>query len=103
MTKVVRMDIKEFRNLGYLQEINRQFLHPLGLALEIAIEEDGTEHLSSIWDFRTDEEGMRYGLDGNHRERIRIFRERAAYVAERQAELARKRTAMFGYVVEPIP
>ena len=28
------MPIKEFRERGYLQELNRRFLHPLGLALE---------------------------------------------------------------------
>lgn len=30
-----RIDIAEFHALGFLQEVNRQFLHPLGLALEV--------------------------------------------------------------------
>lgn len=30
-----RIDIKEFRELGYLQEVNRLFFHRLGLALEV--------------------------------------------------------------------
>lgn len=29
-----RITAREFRQLGYLQELNRRFLHPLGLALE---------------------------------------------------------------------
>jgi DnaJ-class molecular chaperone len=41
MSEVKRIDIKEFRRIGFLQEANRQFFHPLGLALEI-VEEDCT-------------------------------------------------------------
>jgi hypothetical protein len=33
--KINYMDIAEFQSEGYLQEVNRQFLHPLGLALEV--------------------------------------------------------------------
>ncbi len=58
--KVKRIRIDEFRELGYLQEVNRQFLHPLGLALEVVIEEDGTERLGGIWDSREDPEGFLY-------------------------------------------
>lgn len=32
---VNRMSVHEFRAFGYLQEVNRKFLHPLGLALEV--------------------------------------------------------------------
>ena len=55
-----RIDIAEFRRLGYLQELNRLFLHPLGLALEVVQEEDGTERLGGIWDSRDDPEGIVY-------------------------------------------
>lgn len=58
--EIKRMDIKEFREMGLLAEINRAFLHPLGLALEVAIEDDGTEKLGGIWDCRNDPEGVRY-------------------------------------------
>jgi hypothetical protein len=37
------MNIKEFREFGYLQELNRKYLHPLGLALEVTIDEKGHE------------------------------------------------------------
>jgi hypothetical protein len=49
MKKIKKIDIKEFREKGYLQELNRQFLHPLGLALEITINDDGTEIISGVW------------------------------------------------------
>jgi hypothetical protein len=61
---VRRIDIKEFRRLGVLQEANRKFFHPLGLALEVIInEEDGTETLGGIWDYREDPEGNFFSND----------------------------------------
>jgi len=56
-----RIDIKEFREFGFLQEVNRRFLHPLGLALEIRQHEDGTESLGGIRDYRDDPEGIIFG------------------------------------------
>ena len=66
-----RMSIKEFREEGFLQEANRKFFHPLGLALEVTIDDDtGEEHISSIWDYRHDPEGMLYGKESISREKI---------------------------------
>lgn len=56
--EIKRMDPAEFRELGFLQEVNRQFLHPLGLALEVVVEEDGSVAMGGIWDFRDDPEGI---------------------------------------------
>ncbi len=50
------MNIHEFIELGLLEEINRQFLHPLGLALE-ASGMPGDWKLG-ILDFRHDPEGI---------------------------------------------
>lgn len=58
---IKHMDIAEFRKLGYLHEVNRRFLHPLGLALEVVIDSDGSETLGGVWDFRDDPEGIAYG------------------------------------------
>jgi hypothetical protein len=63
MEDIKRIDIKEFRSLGFLQELNRKFLHPLGLALEVIIEKDGTEKLGGIWDYRGDPEGNFFSED----------------------------------------
>jgi len=49
---------KQFRELGFLQELNRQFLHPLGLALEIIENDDGTETFGNVWDCQDDPEGI---------------------------------------------
>lgn len=56
-----RIDIAEFRRLGFLQEANRLFFHPLGLALEVKLAADGTETLGGVWDYRDDPEGIVFG------------------------------------------
>lgn len=62
-TDIKYIDVKEFRELGFLQEANRQFFHPLGLALEVVVDEDGEESLGNIWDYRDDPEGILYSED----------------------------------------
>jgi hypothetical protein len=52
------LSVKEFRELGFLQEVNRQFFHPVGLALEVVIDDNGSERLGRIWDYRDDPEGV---------------------------------------------
>lgn len=59
---VKRMDLSEFRELGYLQEVNRGFFHPHGLALEMAID-NGQFSISGVWDYREDPEGIIF-VDG---------------------------------------
>lgn len=61
MSKINRIPIAEFRALGFLQEANRLFFHPLGLALEVSVSEDGTESLGGVWDYRDDPEGIVFG------------------------------------------
>lgn len=41
--EIKRIPIKELRELGFLQEANRQFFHPHGLALEVTICTDSDE------------------------------------------------------------
>lgn len=45
-TTISKMPVEEFRAAGFVQELNRRFLHPHGLALEVAVpdrEHDGGE------------------------------------------------------------
>ena len=56
------MNLKDFRQLGYLQELNRRFLHPLGLALEIYKEDNGDFRFGKIWDNREDKEGIYFDI-----------------------------------------
>lgn len=69
-----RMGYEEIRELGILHEINRLFLHPLGLALAIMVPEPGAE-ISN-----TDEEnlvGLMYMLDDRDDPEGSIFAETA--------------------------
>ncbi len=54
---------KEFRELGYLMELNRRFLHPIGMALEVVRSESGEERFGDVCDARYDPEGFVYSDD----------------------------------------
>jgi hypothetical protein len=93
------MNIGEFRKIGYLQELNRQFLHPLGLALEINVGEDGEESLVDIWDYRSDPEGILYDekfpIDPEAFRKARMIK----VIGRRRAA---RRERILGFVVQPI-
>ena len=50
--------IQEFVEFGYLQELNRQFLHPLGMALAWGFDDDAEIVLMGIQDHRSATDGM---------------------------------------------
>jgi hypothetical protein len=89
------MDIKEFWEFGYLQEVNRQFLHPLGLALEVIVDnETGEVKLGGVWDYRDDPEGMRFGPG-------EIEIEKAVRVDKEIFERSKARLETLGYFIQP--
>lgn len=100
-----KIEIKEFRERGYLQEINRRFLHPLGLALEVEIKENGDEVISGINDYRDDEEGVYYAINKDAYstpERRRRFFDNKEFI---DAELKKRcsiRQSKLGFDIEPI-
>lgn len=89
-----RMDLDEFRRGGFLQEANRRFFHPLGLALEVVVAEDGTATLGGIWDCRDDEEGIIFtgGVD----------REKVDHVAAEYERHRERRLRLMGDVIQPV-
>lgn len=89
--------VKEFREQGYLQELNRQFLHPLGLALSIEINSDGTENLGGIWDYREDPEGMKYGNAITCSEK---FKENIKRIEALQQNAFHNRVELLGYMYQ---
>lgn len=104
-----KMNLKEFRDLGVLQEANRQFFHPLGLALGVYWDEDDLENKKGVdteiaepigiivYDWRDDPEGSAFiTLDDDD------SREKAASVAELKAKKAEIRREKFGWVIQPI-
>lgn len=85
------MPIEEFRKLGILHEVNRQFLHPLGLALEVVVDDDGNEKLSGIWDSRDDAEGIAFAkIDKEKMDSFEKFQYRKHLV----------RKELLGYIVQ---
>lgn len=61
VNSIKHMPVKEFRAEGYIMEINRRFLHPMGLALEVTVDnKTGEESISGVWDYRDDPEGVAY-------------------------------------------
>jgi len=100
--KIKYISVEEFRKQGFLQEVNRCFLHPLGLALEVTIDDNGKETISGIWDSRDDPEGIIYDLKNSDEHRIKKFVNNLENVNSYR-ELHRKaREEMFGNIIEPI-
>jgi len=99
---ITRMDIKEFREKGYLQEVNRRFLHPLGLALEVSVNDDGSEKLNGVWDYRNDEEGIIYDLENSDEERIEKFKKNEEYINQEFKRKSETRNRLLGFDIEPI-
>jgi len=73
-TQPKKMTVKDFRAQGYLQELNRQFLHPLGLAMEVVLDDEtGEERFGGVWDLRDRPEGFIFAdgvIDAEKAERI---------------------------------
>lgn len=82
-----RISGKEFWEFGYLQEVNRQLLHPLGLALEVIVnEENGEVEIGGVWDIRDDPEGIIFGeteIDKNKTERVKKELDKRAKIREK--------------------
>lgn len=86
------IDPCEFSKRGYLQEVNRLVLHPLGMALEVEVDEDGSSRFVGVWDYRDDPEGF-YFTAGIDQEKA------AAVEAERMRKAPIRRKAL-GYVIQ---
>lgn len=100
--EIKRIDVKEFREKGYLQELNRRFLHPLGLALEISIDDDGNEKLGGVWDYRDDEEGIYYDISSACLERKSGFNEKKLFIDNELENRCKKRKEILGFDIEPL-
>lgn len=92
------LSAKEMRARGYLQEANRRFFHPLGLALEVHYADADPEATAklSVQDHRDDPEGVYFaGRDSD------VRRSKAAAVdAEWDAKTERREA--LGFMVQPV-
>lgn len=88
------IDPKEFVEFGYLQEVNRQFLHPLGLALAVQEDEQGNVGpFLGVWDERSDPEGFYFE---------KLSPDKAQRVRDAWDERIEARMAKLGYGVQPL-
>lgn len=97
------MDIGEFTDLGFLQEVNRLVLHPAGLALSVQQDEDGTWHLLGIHDWRDDPEGVCFADGASSDKRQSVRREWARHAQARAKALGGNyETQGLDGIVQPI-
>lgn len=89
--------LAEFRAQGYLQEVNRLILHPLGLALVVETLE-GFELIRGVRDERVDPEGIIFA-PGTLTE---AERERGYRIETENDHRAGPRLTRLGYVVQPL-
>lgn len=89
------MDLAEFRDRGYLAEVNRQVLHPLGLALVLRCHGDGEVTFVGVLDCRDDAEGIYY----LHPELTAV---RTAHIRTETMRRRPAREAALGYWVQPL-
>ena len=90
------MTLQEFVDLGLLQEVNRRLLHPMGLAICVKSDMDGSNcEFDSIWDDRDDPEGMIFG--GDYTDDSSEFATKAASVTEMFESKRTAREAELGY------
>jgi hypothetical protein len=97
MTADKYLDLSQFRDGGYLAEVNRRVLHPLGLAL--ALEEDaatGEVRFIGVLDCRDDPEGIRFGSPSAYADKALLI-----VAEERRRRTARE--AALGYWIQPLP
>ncbi|PZT57336.1 hypothetical protein [Paenibacillus silvae] len=99
MSEIKYVDIKEFREKGYLFELNRKFLHPLGMALEVKIDDNGKEILGGVWDYREDPEGMLYD---DKTMKSKKSAEKAAHIEREFDQKATHRAKEYGFVIQPL-
>lgn len=73
---------QELSDEGYLQEANRLFFHPLGLALEVTVDDDEEFYDVKIQDWRHDPEGVYFDVV-NPKKVEAIENTKAARIADR--------------------
>jgi hypothetical protein len=85
----------DFRTDGYLQEANRLFFHPLGLALELLGMEGRT--LLNVWDARSDPEGFCFARPADDLE----FVDKANRIASIENDRREARERSLGFWIQP--
>lgn len=98
---------EEFREKGYLQEANRRFFHPIGLAIAIILDEvTGEVNAFEIQDHRDDPEGMYFGINDTKYtsfERLERFNKNKEFIDAEAEKRKKTREGVIGSQIEEIP
>lgn len=97
-----KINLKEFREKGYLQELNRSMLHPLGLAMSFKINENGEEEFDGIWDYRDNDEGVFYDINSSDVDRKNRFKTNEKFIIDELQKRIQPRQEKLGFFIEPI-
>jgi len=97
MSDLKYIDAKEFMDIGFLQEANRLFFHPRGLAMEVVKNDDGTYRYGKIWDYRDDPEGIIFDNLGSQE-----ARDKADRVNDEVYKHRAHRIALLGTVIQEV-
>jgi hypothetical protein len=95
------ISLKEFIDKGYFQELNRKFLHPLGLSLIIEINDKGEYILSHIKDYR-ESGGVFFNISDMSEEKKEEFRNKKINIEKELANMTKKRKKVLGFKIEEI-
>ena len=98
-TAMKYLDPKELLESGLLAAVNIEFFHPLGLALELLVDEDGAVSIGGVWDCRDDPEGVIMG--GDIERDTDLIAKMNNVLAMREARRPAREKAL-GYFVQPI-
>ena len=104
------MDLDEFVDKGYLQEVNRLFFHPRGLILTVCTwtkDNDGKElekptNLLFIYDYREEKDGVIFGIDDMTDEEKAPFIRKQKIIDEITKQNYKDRDKTLGYPIEVI-
>ena len=84
---------------GLLYSINLTLLHPLGMAMEIKFNDDGTKEFGGIWDYRDDPEGLLFE-DDTMEEGMEKF---SKFMDEFGNQKLQERQDKLGFIIQDMP
>jgi hypothetical protein len=99
MTKRIADPACFLAETGLLFEINRAVLHPLGLALEVVVEDDGQMRIGGLWD----QQGEPGGIVFDEESFQDGARKLAAFMSIGGETRQQVRKDMLGFVVQEEP
>ena len=97
-----KLSAKEFLDAGYLLEVNRRVLHPLGLAMYVDCKDDGTVEYGGVYDNRDDLEGWYIGVGRGNIDYDDDIAAKIKHIAILENERRTAREGALGYWIQPM-